>query len=264
MANSIHDASLVVITLEDVIIRRDAAGRYCLNDLHRAAGSLDKDKPIHFLKLKSTEELISAISEIPTSDRINDLDPVQTVRSFTEEQGTFAVKELVYAYAMWISPAFHLKVIRTFDRVQQGTMMVPNFADPVAAARAWADAYEAKQIAQQQIKLLEEQREADRPYTDLAKAITGESTMIIRDWISMMKDEYGGHIKEKKVREFLHDSGYWYWTQTSPRETRAYAQFDHLFKLETELCSGMPRLLLKITGRGVLELTPIVVRHFER
>ena len=106
--------SLVVC---DILINQDAEGRYFLNDLHKASGGHQKDRPKYFLENKETQALIAEIisQEIPPSDRINNLEPVKTVNSFTDEQGTYVIRELVYAYGMWISAKFNLRVIRGFD-----------------------------------------------------------------------------------------------------------------------------------------------------
>lgn len=127
--------------------------------------------------------------------------------------------------------------------------------------KALVAAEEAKMLAIAHITELEEQIEEDKPYTILGKAITGDHTMTRREWVALMKDEHGLGAKEKQVTKFLMEEGYLYRDQATG-ETRAYAKSSHLFKLEYEVINGFPRSLLKITGNGILTLTPVVLLHF--
>lgn len=136
-----------LIVIGDIEIHCDSYGRYSLNDLHRAAGYLDKHKPAFWLRNEQTERLIS---ELQICNSVN-IAPVDVIRG-GNNQGTYVCKELVYAYAMWISPSFHLKVIRTFDAVQQHAKL-PDFTNPAEAARAWANEYEQKVKLEKQLAL---------------------------------------------------------------------------------------------------------------
>jgi len=91
---------------------RQIDGLYSLNDLHKAAGGEAKHQPSNFLRNTQTRELITEISN--SSDLRN---PLKTKQG----TGTYICKELVYAYAMWISAKFHLQVIRAFDAIHNPT-----------------------------------------------------------------------------------------------------------------------------------------------
>ncbi|ABO57516.1 phage antirepressor KilAC domain-containing protein [Burkholderia vietnamiensis] len=141
------------LTITGVAIRTDAQGRYCLNDLHRASGGEAKHQPANWLRMQQTTDLAAEMEK-----------EVPHFRGIQSKQGlgTFVVKELVYAYAMWISPAFHLKVIRAYDEMVSGGRVaapsLPNFANPAEAARAWAEQFERRAALEQQTKLLEQQK----------------------------------------------------------------------------------------------------------
>jgi KilA-N domain len=108
------------LMIADVRIRTDEAGRFSLNDLHKAAGAEDRHQPAFFFRRPETQEL---------SEEISNSAPAQNIAAVVSVAGryggSFAVKELVYAYAMWISPKFHLQVIRTFDAVATGQLVAP-------------------------------------------------------------------------------------------------------------------------------------------
>jgi hypothetical protein len=99
------------LIISDLTIRQDAEGRYSLNDLHKAAVAtgITKDiRPNEWMALDQTRNLVEIlITENPGNKPIDS--------KAGRYGGTYVVKELVYAYGMWISPAFHLKVIRAYD-----------------------------------------------------------------------------------------------------------------------------------------------------
>lgn len=107
------------LIIADTSIKTDAEGRYCLNDLHKASGGEPKHRTNYWINLGDTKELVAEIEKagIPA---------VSTKPG--RNGGTFVVKELVYAYAMWISPAFHLKVIRAYDNLQTQGIAVADYA----------------------------------------------------------------------------------------------------------------------------------------
>ena len=111
--------------IDTLIIRKDSEGRYCLNDLHKAAGELEQHATWRFFRNQQTDELIEELIKAP--NLVVKAAPLEVKRG--RNGGTFVVKELVYAYAMWISPAFHLKVIRVFDEyATKGMVMKPEVA----------------------------------------------------------------------------------------------------------------------------------------
>lgn len=84
---------------------RQIDGLYSLNDLHKVSGGLSKHQPNNFIRIEQTQALIAELNS-------SNLRSLETREG--RNGGTYACKELVIAYAAWISPAFHLKVIRVF------------------------------------------------------------------------------------------------------------------------------------------------------
>jgi phage antirepressor YoqD-like protein len=136
----------IALVVADTTIRRDEHGRYCLNDLHRAAGEQPRHRPHYWMDSVKTRELIAEVE-------IAGIPAIQSKQGL----GTFVIKPLVYAYAMWISAAFHLKVIEAYDALVSAPP-APAFRIPQTlpeALRLAAEALEGQAIAEAKVAELE-------------------------------------------------------------------------------------------------------------
>ena len=143
------------LILADTRIRQDAAGRYCLNDLHKAAVAAGANKrakePANFFQARRTQELLALLessnpitgnssnsgteleariqaSKFGTSlDQLRQIGVVKPVVTERGQQGgTYVVIQLVIAYGQFVSAAFDLKVINTFLAVMHGQHAMPH------------------------------------------------------------------------------------------------------------------------------------------
>lgn len=114
------------LTIAGTGIRTDEAGRFCINDLHRLSGGHPSHHPGEWIRNERTRALINE-----TGRAENSAGPLATVNDGSNN-GTYVAKELVNAYAMWISPAFQLKVIRASGVEVLGEEHAPKFRDMFA------------------------------------------------------------------------------------------------------------------------------------
>ena len=101
------------VTIGNITINQSENGLYLLTDLWKASGALKKDQPNKWLNLVDTQRYTSYLGT--KTESLNKSRYFEIILGKGKEQGTYVCKQLVYSYAMWISPAFHDLVITTFD-----------------------------------------------------------------------------------------------------------------------------------------------------
>lgn len=97
--------------------------RYLLNDLHKASGGNPKDRPSNYLRQNKPQEVIAELDRCSDMSTLESVIVVIGVQADGMPQGTWACRELLYSYAMWISPRFHVLVVRAFH-----TMMTKQYS----------------------------------------------------------------------------------------------------------------------------------------
>lgn len=101
------------ITILNIEVRVDAEGRYSLNDLHKAAGGEQRHQLRYWLELQQTKDIAQKLGDSGI--------PLSVIRG-GKNQGTYVCKQLVYTYAMWLSPEFHIQVVDSYDAMAQAKL----------------------------------------------------------------------------------------------------------------------------------------------
>jgi len=171
-------------------------------------------------------------------------DPAYNYRYYTLD------RDAAYCLVAGYDPNARMRIIQRWQELESKQ-----------APQTYLSALKALVAAEEAKAEIEERLERERPYTEVGHLVSSLDVITRRDWVGLMKNDWGVKIKERELNRFLRENKYIY-DDPIDRHPRAYAQYDRYFKLVYESINGRTIAVLKVTGMGVLELTPIVVRHF--
>lgn len=146
MTDKTQPTSRAEITVFGTNIRKDAEGRFSLNDLHKAAmakgHATESQRPGSFLKADGIKEFVDTLDG-KNSDALF-VASVKTVKG-GKNQGTFACELVALRYAGWISSSVEVEVYQTFQKVIHADEdltadMIDRQSDPEAMKRLAARA----------------------------------------------------------------------------------------------------------------------------
>lgn len=210
-----------LLVIAGLTINTDEEGRYCLNDLHKAAGNEERHATWRFLRLDTTVELIDELQSTTSGG----LEPFSAKAG--RYGGTYVVRELVYAYAMWISPKFHLEVIRAYDRLATNGVAVHRNAaeDLLSNPLKYFEAVfnEAKKLSEENNRL-EAEKAVLQPKADTFDLVVAHKRVSVSAFCRTMTG-----VNLMKVKESLKKLGYLY-RLGGYGNYRVYSKFHRYFE----------------------------------
>lgn len=159
------------------------------------AGETGKD---HAHVMRDIRGMMASLATNP------DLDPCAISTTYTGKDGRqyrqYALdKDTCMTLLLGYDPVARMKVVKRWQALEaQQALALPNFADPVAAARAWADAKEGEQKAVAQLALVAPQLE----YVD--RYVAAKGALGFRQVAKLL------NAKEPELRAFLEESRIFY------------------------------------------------------
>lgn len=191
-----YDYQMKEVVIDGIVVKQDAYGRHCLNDVHKASGGKEEHAPAKWVRNESAQRLINELN--------GQICPIES--TLGRAGGTYAVKQLVYAYAMWISPKYQLKVILAYDRlVTDGVAVHENAAqDVLDYPQKYIQALmgQAKALADENV-LLKDQLKAVAPKVKVFdKFIDSTGVTTFQQFCTSL------NLNQRKIKHWLRDIGW--------------------------------------------------------